>query len=230
MINNYQLVFLIISGGFILLSQLIDFYAYFIKHDYLSFGETEYLSVVNWVQYIGRIFVMIGVFFISFMAESGISPVKLEIMFTLTIFLSGLFILLCIRWRWLVVIPYLVQKIGCLNMFEEYGSKFYWSRIEKFKLGKLFYISTLVNVILVLAMITPIFAQKANPSFRMTFAYAGQGLNFLASIIIFVYIDRILYSTQSNKSLSPLTKVSQIIYGKVASLFLVPLIVIAFIL
>lgn len=221
MINfwNYLLFFAVLSIYF---GQIIDWYSYHIKKAFLIQKSPSIMSVANWVQYTGRIASMIGVFSVSFMFEAGLGGKKIELVFLIALSLAALTIGLGVKIKALCRLPYFLQRIICLNLFGDSGEVFFWRELKKIRLDKMLIASLFVNIAMIIALVAPIYAASLNSNYRMTFVYCGQFLNFISSIIMFAYIDRILYKDK-DKSVLVSDEINSVIWGKVIASILVPI-------
>lgn len=217
---NKQLILLYVAGFSIYIGQMIDWYSYHIKRDFLVSQTIGIMSVANWVQYSGRIANMAGVFIMSILFESGYDKDSMINIFCVALGLAAINLVMGYRYQKFAIMPFLIQKILCITFFGSHGDKFYWTKIKLTKPSLLMFLSIIVNLAILGALIVPIFAASFNPAYRMSFAYLGQFLNFSSSIIVFIYIDRILYSSSID---STDVNISDIINGKLIASILLPI-------
>lgn len=218
-----QVIFLS-SLCIIYLGQLIDWYSYFIKIKFITTKSSSFLSVANWVQYTGRMANMIGVFLLSFQFESGLLIENIKYGFIGVFLIVAIQILIGMHFNGCAFFPYLIQRSACLNLFDTKGKLFYWEKLRPLKINILLIISFVTQMALASALIAPFIAASIDPTYRMTFVYLGQFLNFAGSILVFTYIDRSIYRDKSTEE-KTLAEVSSIIWGKVISSFCIALII-----
>lgn len=215
-----QVILLYLSGFSVYIGLMIDWYSYHIKREFLISQTIGVMSVANWIQYAGRIANMGGVFIMSILFESGYDKYEIIHVFCFALGFTALNLILGYRDKKFAFIPFLIQKILCINIFGIHGTKFYWSKIRVTNLNLLMFFSIIVNLAIMCALIAPIYAASFNPTYRMSFAYGGQFLNFASSIIVFAYIDRILYSGEIE---STDLNISSIINGKLVASIVFPI-------
>lgn len=217
--TNSKDLLLLVAGVSIYFGQLIDWYSYHIKRDFLDSKSTEIMSVANWIQYAGRIANMAGVFLVSLTFEMGVRVGSIEIMFLAALIVVAISAGMSIKSSSYVSPAYFLQRLLCLRFFGGAGFVFYWGKLSRFGFNKMMVASLIVNVFLIVALVAPIFAASVAPQFRMSFAYLGQFLNFASSIIVFAYVDRILYKTEGKNSGD---NISSILWGKLIAIFVTP--------
>jgi hypothetical protein len=226
---SLNLYLMVAAASLLAIGQIIDWYSYYIKRSFLIQKSPSVMSVANWIQYFGRIFCMVSTFLISFMFESGLNESNLDKLYISSLSLSGLVIIAATRYRFISNLPYIFQRSACLKFFGEAGKASYWTKINKIKFDKLFFCSLFVNFAMISALVLPIFAAAIIPAYRMTFVYCGQFLNFVSSIVIFAYIDRILYRDKLEISHIH-NDMSSVLWGKVSASILMPGLMIGFLL
>ena len=196
-------------------AQVLDIYAVMIRARVNVDGTTQVLAVANWVQYLARILNMISVFGISILLEKKLAIIGVPELFGYSMFI-GLFVILFVCLSRYACAPLRVlQVLGFTGVFGTLGKKPYWWRVKFNFFNKVTFFSSVVGILINLAIIMPFVLSVKYPDIRMTLAYTGQLLNFCASIIMFTYVDKVFFRALDEGN--EVSCASSIIAGKVVS-------------
>lgn len=198
---------------------VMDGYAVFLRVAGVE-GLAEILAMANLVQYIARISNVVVIFVLSFAFETGRLTVDVALVFLLASFLGLVSVFGLIRLK-----PFCNFVTVCLRpllyfSFRNISNKHVWREIGFFRMGsiKLAGISTLTNLLIVIAMFVPFGIASHYPEMRMTSVYFGQLINFFATLLVFGMQDPVSMRLVDGGVLEEVG--AALLYGRLASYML----------
>lgn len=200
------------------LPAVFDIAAQYIRGNVAIKKRSELIAVGNWIQYQARIFTMLSVVWLSLMFERKKLNLEIDEIFIVSTIASAVVGIVYVRNR---------KIFDALNRAMLLPSKIFFKDVERddyyfpitFRFGAPFFFSLIYNVLIYMAIIVPFWAASLRPDLRMTLAYSGQVLNFAGSIINLTTIEPRFFRAMDSNSEGDV--ISQLIYAKLASAFVV---------
>lgn len=177
----------------IILCQVLEVYAYFIKGMNSGIYGRQLVGLANWIQYVARINYVFVLFLISYSFEVlGVGSHILEVI-SISFFTSFVISISLIYFKsprnlihklLYFLIRYTYRDLVKISInFDKNAINLSWSMFTSF----------ISSMLLGLAFIMPFVLAEKYPDYRMMAIYSGQALNFLASAIIFSMLEPRMY-------------------------------------
>ena len=210
----------------LILGFVLDGYAVFLRVTQVE-GLAEILAMANLVQYMARISNIIVIFILSYAFETQRLSVNVALLFFISSVFGMLFVFILIRSKSFCNLITFVLRPVLYFSFKNISGKYIWRDIGFLKLKsiKLAMVSATTNLLIVIAMFVPFGIASHYPEMRMTSVYAGQMMNFFATLLVFSIQDPISMRRVDGGAHEEVG--SALLYGRVISYFLASIFFIA---
>jgi hypothetical protein len=171
-------------------SQSYDIYGYMIRLD--SKGDLVNYAYSNWIIYVSRIINMACIFFMAVVFEANLLTINFSFVYSIALLSSLIGIFLLVYTDAGRLFSKILETLSFSRIlgYKANGNK--WRKIKATNQIKIMLLSSVVTLIFNSAIILPLIISEKYINYRMTFAYTGQILNFVGSIIVFTQVERIL--------------------------------------
>jgi hypothetical protein len=213
MIKNNIIVELAI-GFMMILVMLFDLYSQYIRGNVSKRKSNQLIAKANWVQYQARILTMVSVVILTYSYEKNFITFSIFYLLSLVFLMSALVGVIYIRYFAFYNFANILLNLPTYFSFKNSYREKYFFKI-KMVFGGVWGFSLLLNLMINLAIAIPFVLATNNPEIRMTSAYIGQALNFIASVVNFNLVEPKFYRAIDEGVEASVS--SQIILSKIIS-------------
>jgi len=201
-------------GFMMILVMLFDLYSQYIRGSVSKRKSNQLIAKANWVQYQARILTMVSVVILTYSYERNLITFSIFYLLSLVFLISAIIGVMYIRYFNFYNFSNILLNLPTYFSFKNlYREKYYYK--IKIVVGKVWGYSLLLNLLINFAIVIPFVLAANNPDIRMTSAYIGQALNFIASVVNFNLVEPKYYRALDQGMESSVS--SQIILSKIFS-------------